>query len=189
VRAVTIRWLAQGAPGRAHHHRLGAVQHIARAVLARRGLQVGEIVAALRLGIGEGEGGLTGDDLADQLAGAGVVRLSEKATADHHRAEVGFDHQGFAELLHDHHGLGGSAAQAAKLLGEGRAQYAQLLGESLPNLRPPPRPRLHRRAAFVEVIVVGQIGGHAVAQQALFFGEAEVHGSLILVPLPLAGRG
>ena len=52
VRAVTIRWVAQGAPTTTA---LCAVQHIAGAVLARRGLQVGQVVAALRLGVGEGD--------------------------------------------------------------------------------------------------------------------------------------
>ena len=68
VRAVTIR---MGGPGRADHHRLVAVQHIAGAVLLGRGLQVGPVVAALRLGVGEGEDRLAGDDPADQRRRAG----------------------------------------------------------------------------------------------------------------------
>ncbi len=162
-------------PGRADDHRLVAVQQPAAAVLARRGLQVGPVVAPLRLGGGEGEDRLAGDDLADQLGRGRMVRASEEAAADDDRPEVGLDHQRRAELLHDHHGLGGAAAEAAQVLRQRRAQDAEVFGERLPHPWPPPRLRLQRRAPGLEVVVVGEVGREAVSQEGLFFGEAEVH--------------
>ena len=174
VRAVTIRWVRVG---RADHHGLVAVDDIARAVLLGRGLQVAPGVAALGLGIGEGEDGVARDDLADQLVGAGRLAVLEEAAADHHGGQVGLHHQGLTQLLHDDHVVGGPAAQAALVLGERGAQDAEFVGEGLPDLRPPAGLGLQRRAALVEAVVVGQVAGDGVAQHRLFFGEAEVHRS------------
>ena len=162
-------------PRRADHNGFVAVQHPARAVLARGGGEVGPVVAALRLGGGEGEDRLAGDDPGQQVGLGRMVGTGEEAAADHHRAHVGLDHQRRAQLLHDHHGLGRAAAQAAQVFRQGRAQNAEIFGERLPDFRPPPGLRLQRRAAGLEGVVVGEIGREAVAQQGLFFGEAEVH--------------
>jgi len=164
-----------GGVRRADDHGLVPVEDIARAVLAGGRLQVTDIVAALRLGIGEGEDGLAGDDLADQLVRAGGGAVLQEAAADDHRAEVGLDHEGFAQLFHDHHVLGVAAAEAAEGLREGRAEDAQLVSEGAPDLRPPVRLASQGRPALVEAVVIGQVARDGVAEHRLFFGEAEIH--------------
>ena len=57
------------------HQRLGAVEHVAAAVAARRGRDVGKVVARLPFGMREGKTELARGDLRQQL---GALRVASR---------------------------------------------------------------------------------------------------------------
>ena len=60
-----------------------------------------------------------------------IRRETDQAAGEHHRLEIGLDHEPAAERLHDDHGVDRSAAKPACLLGERRGEQAEI-GEFLP---------------------------------------------------------
>jgi hypothetical protein len=162
-------------PRRTNDDGFVTVQRVACARLLRGDREVGEVVAALRFSEGEREDALAFDEFGDELF---LLRLraavAEEAAPQHHRAEVGLDHQAAAEFFHDDHGFDRTAAEAAEIFRERCAEQAQL-SEGRPVLVVPAAVALRDRAAIVERVVVLHELLHAVAQQRLFFGEGKIH--------------
>ena len=70
-----------------------AVQRVAGPVFLRDGGDVVEIEAALGLGIGEGENGLTADKAVDVFFPlCSRTAETEEIAADYHGLQIGFDH-------------------------------------------------------------------------------------------------
>ena len=153
-----------GGPRGAQNNSLMTVQHIARTVLLGRGLQVGQIIAALRLGIGKGRDDFAANDAANQVGRAGMAGIFQEAAADDHGAQIGLDDQRLAALFHDDHVFNGRATQAAQIFGERSAKDAELFGEGLPIVCTPAAGRLHRSATGVEAVLILQEAGEGIAQ-------------------------
>ena len=65
---------------------------------------------------------------------AAAARPEQQAGGDDGGVDVGLDDQRVAERLGDDHHLDGSAADAADVLGQCRAEDAQLVGEGPPDV-------------------------------------------------------
>ena len=92
-----------------------AVEHVTRAVLLRRGRDIGEIVARLALGMREGEQCFTGRDLRQHIALHRVACAApQEAAAEHDRREVRLERERAAEGFHHDHGLDRPAADARR---------------------------------------------------------------------------
>jgi hypothetical protein len=115
--------------------------------------------------------------------------MLHEAAADHHRAEIGLDDQGFAELLHDDHVVDRAAAQAAQVLAERSPQDAQFLGEGLPVVGAPAALGSDDLATGLEVVLVLQEARDRVADHRLLFGEVEVHPRFPVLSCPGARFG
>ena len=126
--------------------------------------------AGLALGLGIGQHALAGGDARHQfgqLLGAGSV--AQQAAAHDDGGKVGLDDQGAAEGFHDDAGLDRAAAEAAMLLGKGKAEQA-LVGELLPHHAIPAILVAAVAFAGVEGVEVRGHAVHAVLQQPLFLG-------------------
>ena len=101
--------------------------------------------------------------------------LGDHAAAQHDGRQERFQHQAFAELLHDDHGLDRTAAVAAILFREGHAEPAQL-GHLRPVLR---QPALFGGggdlAPVLEGVLVTNEALRGVLQLLLFVGKGQVH--------------
>jgi uncharacterized circularly permuted ATP-grasp superfamily protein len=97
-----------------------------------------------------------------------------KAAADHDRLHERLDHERFAELFHDDHGIDRAAAKAAILFRERRREQTKLR-ELLPVLRLPAFVAARDLLEILEGVVVREKLRDGVAQKRLFFGEREIH--------------
>ena len=162
-------------PGRRINHPLVAVQHITCTICLGRGAQIGQIIAALRFGIGKGDSGIAGDDLGDHRIGDWAASVLECAAADHHGLQVRLDRDNLAQFLHHDHVFQRAAVHPAVLFGEWRAQNAQILCQG------PPDPRIaaisagQHLLAALKIIGVGKEARERVAQHVLRFGIVEIH--------------
>ena len=90
---------------------LGAVEHKTAAVAACRGCDIGEVVARLPFGVGEGKAELAGGDFRQYLGLHCLAAAKpDEAAAEHHGGEIGLEHQCAADLFHHDHGLDRPAA-------------------------------------------------------------------------------
>jgi len=157
---------------------LVAGERPAGAFLGRLERDVGEIVAALALQPGEGELLLALDHRRQQRLllrrGAGG---GDHAAAQHDGRQEGLEHQAFAELLHDDHGLDRTAAVAAVGLGKGHAEPAEL-GHLRPILRQEALLGRDDLAPVLESVLVAHEALRRVLQLLLFVGQGQVHRSL-----------
>src|SRR5947208_4406336 len=79
------------------------------------------------LGLGKSESLAAVRNSGNQIGALlGTAAMTEKPTAEHHRGEEGFEHQGPAKGLHRDHRLDRTAGRAAILLGEGQAEQPEL---------------------------------------------------------------
>jgi len=132
------------------------VQHPAGALLLGTGLQVRKVIAALRLGIGEGHDGVARDDLGDQRVGLRPAHRLQRAARDDDGRKIGLDRDDLAQLLHDDRIFQRAAAQAAMLLGKGRAEHAEILRKRGPDRRVAARVTGDELLARFEAIRVSQ---------------------------------
>src|SRR5690606_29469225 len=148
--AVAVALAARGAsrhdellcPGRAENNGLITVDDIARTVLLRRGGEVGEVVAALRLGIGEGPDRFAADNAGDmRFLLRGRAAFTQETARDDNSFEVRLDDEVAAELFHDDHGFDGTTAKTALLFGE-RSREKAKFRELRPDFRTPTFSRL-----------------------------------------------
>ena len=161
--------------GGAQHHSLAAVQHVIAALLLRRGRNIGQIEARLRLGKGKRHDGFAGRDLVEEFLLQRIgARARQKPAADHHRRHIGFDHQCAAELLHDHHGIDRAAAEPAIGFRQGGRKQPKL-GKLGPVFGIAPRFGAGEFAPVLVSIIVGQIFRDRIAEQRLLFAEIEIH--------------
>ncbi len=145
------------------------------AVRACAGLHMGQIVAGVALAVGEGQAQLARADGGDQFGALlGIGRVADQAAGQDHRGEIGLDHQGLAEGLHDDHGLDLPQAQAAVFFGEGQHQQAHL-GELAPHGGGPAVGLGPVSLALFEGVLARQQLGDAVLQHRLIVGQIEVH--------------
>ena len=156
-------------------HALVAGERPAGAFLGGLERHVGEIVARLALQPGEGELLLAFDHRRQQRL---LLRLAagrgDHAAAQHDGRQERLEHQAFAELLHDDHGLDRAAAVAAILFRERHAEPAQL-GELRPVLRQPAAFGRGDLAAILERVLVANEALGAVLQLLLFVGKRQIH--------------
>ena len=152
-----------------------AVEDVAIAVFLRRRLEIGIIVAATRLGIGECEDTFPADDGRKVFLALGVAAsmLEEAAGADHGGNER-FDHQALAEFFHDDHRVDRAAAKTADIFAEGHAQNAEF-GELRPDFGAPSGIALDSSAARFPIVLFTDQARKTVAHHVLFFGEVEIH--------------
>src|SRR5215831_17449554 len=152
-----------------------------------------QIVARVLLELREGEG-LAAVDNAGHVGGAllGGRAMAQEAAADHHRGEIGLQHQRAAERLHHDHGFHATAAEAAVLFRERQAEQA-LLGELAPDGLAPAALLLHVFLALLEIIGVGQETVDALLEKALLLRQIEIHFfyspgiQLLVMPALVAG--
>ena len=154
---------------------LVAIEDEARAVGLGSGGDVGQVVAALRLGIGKGDGGIARDDAGDHRIGHRAAHGLERAAADHDGLEPGFDRDDLAQFLHHDHVLDRAAAHAAVFLGKGGAGQAQLARQRFPDAGIAPFGAGQHLLAGFEVIRVSQKARERIAQHVLGFGVAQIH--------------
>ena len=166
-------------PRTGQHDGLAAVDDEAVAVLLGRRGDVGQVVAALRLGIGEGPHILTADDAGDVFFDLGSGAAAEETAGLHDRRQIGVDHQALTEFFHHQHGVDRAATEAALLFGEGSGQQAEF-GDLGPRVAVPAIVGCHDLAALFELVVFLHEALDGVAQQVLFFGEGEIHRSGVL---------
>ena len=160
------------------HDALGAIQHPRRAILPRRGGDIGEVVARLPLDMRERQLQLALRDLRQQrLLLRGVAGAPQQSAAQDDGGEVRLQHQAAAERLHHDHRLDRPAAEAAMRFGERQAEQAEF-GVLLPDGAAPAVRLGHVLLALLELVLVGDQPIDAVLQQALFVGEVEVHGGI-----------
>ena len=102
-----------------------AVDHKARTVFLCRRFKIRQIVATARFSIGERENEFAGHDARKVFLFLCVRTALQKATAADHARHVGLDHEAFAKLFHDDHGVDRTAAEAAILFAERRHHQAE----------------------------------------------------------------
>ena len=164
---------------------LVARERPAAAFLGRLERNVGQVVARLALQPGEGELLLALDHGREQRLLLGLRSgLGDHAAAQHDGRQERLQHQAFAELLHDDHGLDRTAAVAAILFREGHAEPAQL-GHLRPVLRQPALFGGGDLAAVLESVLVANEALRGVLQLLLFVGKGQVHLFFLQISWPL----
>ena len=101
--------------------------HVAGTVAARARRHVGEIVARLPLGMGEGKNEIAARDLRQQI---GAHRLAaaepQQSAGENDGRQIGLERQRAADRLHHDHGLDRPAGRSAVLLVERQSEQAEL---------------------------------------------------------------
>ena len=133
-------------------HDLGAVEHPVGSVPACRGRDVLPVVTGRRLGGGERDDRLPGDDVLQQVGCDVAARATQQARGHHRGVDVGLDDERVTQRLGDHHHLDGPAADAADVFGQGGAEDAEFVGERAPDVGLPARSGLDGRPALLQVI-------------------------------------
>src|SRR5260221_676425 len=157
------------------HHALLTAEHEAGGDRLRRGRDIGEVVARLPLGMGEGEAEIAGGDRRDHLlALRRAAGKAKEAAAEHDRREVRLEHEAASEGFHDDHRLDRRAADAAQLFGEGQAEQAEL-GILRPARFAVAERLLRIGLALLEGVFLVDQAGDRVLEQALLVAEVEIH--------------
>ncbi|MNM81729.1 hypothetical protein D3C81_937400 [compost metagenome] len=170
-----------GRPRRAEHHGLVAAHYVSVAIAPRAGLDVVQAMPAAGLALRPGDAHIAGHDGGDYPLGQFTAGTLEQPAADHHGGQVGLQHEGAAEGLHDDLVLDHAAAKPTERLGECGGENAQLAGERLPAFGAPALRRSHGRHAPVEAVLLVQIAREHVAQHLLLIAELEIHRAFLHV--------
>ncbi len=160
---------------RAKDDTLGAIDGEAVAGFLRLGFDVEEVEPCLAFGEGKGQLQAAFGEFREQLLFLRfATAVEDEIAAKHHGGEVRLQNQASAEPFHDHHDLGGAAADPSILLGECDAQPAELR-HLLPVVFAVAFARPRQLAPRLELVMFADEAVDAVFEELLFFGKRKVH--------------